>query len=600
MIEKTETLSRNPEEIVRKVLAGRGITGDEAVREYLSEKPKLTYDPLLLPDMEAAADFLTGALQTGKKICVYGDYDVDGVTGTALLVSFLRGLWRDKGTVPAAHYIPSRIEEGYGLNKAALRTIRERGADVVVTVDCGSVSIEEARFAREIGLGILITDHHEPRSGPLGTDAWDKRRLCRPAPGFVSQQLPDCFVVNPKREGSLYPFTGLCGCAVAFKLACAVYDRLAAEGTRDSLPPRAWLTGFVDLVALATVADVVPLIDENRTFVKYGLAQLRKGRRPALNALFEAAEMSVATADAHALAFGIAPRINAIGRLGDASEGVELFITGDEARRREIAADMNECNAVRREIQNRCFADCMELAAAAPGPFLLLRPAFAHEGVSGIVAGQVREKTGLPCAVLAEANGAGQGDALLKGSARSAGRLDLITLLRRHEALFERVGGHRAAAGFTICEENEEALREALCRDLSELLETDETLLTDERAPDIALPAAEVDLGLARALSRMAPFGAGNPEPLVAMRLRADQIEHIRTMGAAGNHVRFDAAGIPAVWFGGAAMLEGQLRAVAGQKAAMLEMTGTPEENVWNGASGLQFSVATLRLLAVQ
>ena len=574
------------------MLAGRGITGDAAVSEYLSEKPQLTYDPLLLPDMEAAADLLIQALRAGKEICVYGDYDVDGVTGTALLVSFLRGIGEAIAAGRGAgrsvtYYIPSRIEEGYGLNTAALRTIRERGADLVVTVDCGSVSVSEVCIAREDGLEILITDHHEPLSGAI----------------------PDCLVVNPKREGARYPFMEICGCAVAFKLACAVYDRLAGEGAdKDGplcLPPRPWLTGFVDLVALATVADVVPLVDENRTFVKHGLALMRKGRRPALNALFEAAQIPFATATARDLAFGIAPRINAAGRLGDASEGVELFLTEDEARRRGIAAGMNERNAERREIQNRCFADCMELAAKDPGPFLLLRPAHAHEGVSGIVAGHVREATGLPCAVLAVSVNQ-EANRLLKGSARSAGRLDLIALLRRHEALFEHVGGHRAAAGFTIQEENEAALREALCKDLALLLEADGALLADEKKPEIALRPDEVTLALAQAFSRMAPFGMGNPPPLVSVMLRAGQITQIRTMGADGKHARFDAAGIPAVWFGGAETLEELFCDTADKKDAALEMAGAPEENIWNGVSGLQFSVesitfvATTRLLAVQ
>ncbi|MDR1815114.1 MAG: DHH family phosphoesterase, partial [Clostridiales Family XIII bacterium] len=193
-----------PDEIVGKVLAARGVAREDAVREVLSPRPKLTHDPLLLPDMEAAADFLSGALRAGRRVCVYGDYDVDGVCGTALLVGFLRAFLRGNMAAPeprVTYYIPNRIEEGYGLNRGALDAIRARGDEVVVTVDCGSVSVAEAAYAKEIGLDIVITDHHEMDAGGAA---------------------PDCLVVNPKRPGSAYPFAGLCGAAVAFKLCCAM------------------------------------------------------------------------------------------------------------------------------------------------------------------------------------------------------------------------------------------------------------------------------------------------------------------------------------------------------------------------------------------
>ena len=579
-----------PDEIVRKILEARGITQEDAAREFLSKKPRLAHDPLLLPETEAGADFMVRALSEGKRVCVYGDYDVDGVCGTALLVSFLRAASRvlDPDTDPeVTYYIPSRMGEGYGLNNDAIREIKAAGADVIVTVDCGSVSAPEAAFAREIGLDIIITDHHDPDPG----------------------NLPDCIHVNPKAgpEEGAYPFDRLCGAGVAFKLCGAIQARVGD----DSL--RALLRGCVDLVCVATIADVMPLVDENRTFVKYGLPMLRRGARPGFRALVEVSGAEPAKLGARDVAFAIAPRLNALGRLEDAADGVELFLTEDEGRVWEIAERMDARNSERRHIQEGCFADCMALYEAGAGDeagagagaeimlgdgdgsgrgrdrgvaFLLLRPEASHEGVAGIVAGKVREATGLPCAVLSETR---EGKGLLKGSARSAGRLDLIALLRRHGGLFEQLGGHAAAAGFIIREENEGPLREALSLDLAGMLEEEPGLLEERRAAELEIEISDVTPGLAEALEELAPFGVGNPKPMLSLRVPAEGIGGFRRMGQDGKHLRFMAEGLTCVFFNGAD--------TAFPETGMVQIVGCPEINEWGGQRNIQLAVRYIDMI---
>ena len=569
-----------PDEIVKKILVARGVVSEDATAEFLSEKPKLVHDPLLLPETEAGADLLVRALSEGKRVCVYGDYDVDGVCGTALLVSFLRAAARVLGSgSKVTYYIPSRIGEGYGLNNEALREIRDAGADVVVTVDCGSVSAPETAFAKGIGLDVIITDHHDP----------DR------------ENLPDCIHINPKAgpEDGAYPFKMLCGAGVAFKLCGAVMTRMEED---KSL--RALLRGGVDLVSVATIADVMPLIDENRTFVKYGLSMLKRGTRLAFRALLSVADTDPAGLSARDVAFVIAPRLNALGRLQDASEGVEFFLTGDEERVWEIARRMDARNTERRRIQESCFADCMALyeagAPGAPGAdlagqgapggkgraFLLLRPEDSHEGVAGIVAGKVREATGLPCAVLSETQ---ERKGLLKGSARGAGRLDLIALLRRHSVFFERLGGHAAAAGFLIRAENEALLGEALSLDLGEMLKEDPGLLEESRDAEIMIEASDVTPALAEALERLSPFGVGNPKPLLSLCVPAERVGGFRRMGQDGKHLRFTAEGITCVFFNGAD--------TAFPDTGIVQIVGCPEINEWNGLRNVQLAVRYIDMI---
>ena len=555
-----------PEEIVRKILEIRGIVSSDDVREFLSNKPQLIHDPELMPGMKEGAEYLFGALSDGKRICIYGDYDVDGVLGTVMLVSFLRETARllKSGSV-ITYYIPSRIDEGYGLNEGAIRSIKNEGADVIVTVDCGSVSKAEAAFALETGLGILITDHHDPDP----------------------EKLPDCVLINPKLKppGGGYPFEKLAGAGVAFKLCAALLTLAGEEESSAAISLRSSLRGMIDLVCVATIADVMPLIDENRTFVKYGLSKLRKGSRPAFNALLEEAGVDPAGLTARDVAFVIAPRLNALGRLDTAEEAVEFFLADDDAEINEMARRMDRLNTERRRIQEECFSECVDLAEEG-SCFLLLKPENSHEGVAGIVAGKVREATGLPCAVLSESQ---DEKGLLKGSVRSVGRLDVISLLRKHGGLFEKLGGHAAAAGFTITCENEDALREALSADVAGMLEIEPDLLQEAEEAELEIDAADVTIELAEALEEIAPFGAGNPKPSLLLSVPADRITNVRTMGQDGKHLRFAADGVPCVYFSGAG--------TRFTDKGSVKIIGCPEINLWNGYRNIQFAVRHIDVL---
>ena len=546
--------------------------GGAAVYEFLSDSPQLTYDPFLLEDMNAGVTTLLAAIADSRRICIYGDYDVDGVCGTAMLCRYLRDIG---GSDRIVYYIPSRIEEGYGLNKEALASIRNGSvfpdsipADLVVTVDCGSVSVSEVDFAHEIGLEIIITDHHD----------------------LAKTLTPDCIHINPKRGE--YPFQGLCGTAVAFKLCCAIEEMRGRESGKEEVD-KSILSGLVDLVCVATIADVMFLVDENRTLVKYGLRTIRRKRRPALNILFQVAGIDPGSANVRDIAFGIAPRINAAGRLSNAADAVELFLTEDESRILEIATRIDKLNTERRKIQDECYKECMVLHESAISgneaspQFLMLKPKLAHEGVAGIVAGKIRESTGLPCAVLSETK-----DGELKGSARSVGRLDLTAFLRGRFGYFLQLGGHSAAAGFTLRKEDESLLRECLTSDLLTLVEADPDLLKEEELIDLYIESSDINFELAEALESLAPFGQGNPLPALAFSISTGSISSIKKLGTDKVHVRFQIDGLECIWFSGA---EALTLLMTGSAEEEIEIIGHPEVNKWNGRKSLQLVVSVAR-----
>ncbi|MDR2487457.1 MAG: single-stranded-DNA-specific exonuclease RecJ, partial [Clostridiales Family XIII bacterium] len=571
---------RRPEALASEILAARGITSPEAVQEFLSEKPARTHDPFLLPDMEAGVSRILAALKDGQNICIYGDYDVDGILAAVLLVTFLRGL---PGAVPAhVHwYVPSRFDEGYGLNREALQAIREGGAQLVVSVDCGSVSREEVSFAQSIGLDMVVTDHHECAEG----------------------LMPECPFIDPKRADSRYPYTGICGCGVAFKLVQALVRRACAGGEVDAVRGRTLQNSLLDLVAIATVADVVPLTDENRTFVKYGLAQINDGKRPALRKLCEAIGAKPGTLRSYNIAFGIAPHLNAAGRMGDAGTAIELFLTDDEARMDEIIAELVSRNVERRRVQDEAFAACATLAEGrfAGDSFLLVRPPEVHEGVAGIVAGKLKDAYGLPAAVLSETR-TEDGKTALKGSARSVEGFDLISALRRHAALFWKLGGHAMAAGFTLPEAGEDALRAALNDEVRTAAEVDPGILQSGLRPDMRVLPEEATLDTALMLERFEPCGTENRTPILA--LDGVLVREVRRMGADGKHLRFsatlakasdpldsrDQSGVSCVMFA-----KGNKAADLPQGSHPITLIGTLEVNRWHGRESAQFIVREAR-----
>ena len=547
---------------VMGILQRRGIRTAEEAEDFLAPAPKRTYDPELLPDLPAAADKLLQAAADGLSIWIYGDYDADGVTATALLYTVLQKL-----TDRVNFYVPSRFTDGYGLNKDAVRRIAEKGAQLLVTVDCGSTNREEVAYAKELGLDVIVTDHHELEAGAM----------------------PDCLLVNAHREDSRYPFPGLSGCGVAFKLAQAIQRRLTAAG--DDRFTRQDITDLLDLVAISTVADVVPLLDENRSLVKYGLRVINSRKRRGLRILLDMVGLERKEVDADDIGFILAPHINSCGRMATADRAVQLLAgLEDDGTLEDKAAFMVECNRNRRFAQDRTRDICMEAIAAGDcgDLFSVIEAPGAHEGVAGIVAGSLKEQFHRPvCIVTPSENG------LLKGTGRCIPGLDLHGMLSTCGELFERYGGHAGACGFSLPKENLEALRSRMDDLMRSILAERPDALDEKLSIEKVLEPSEKTLEFANALKLLEPFGEANPKPLFA--IGGADVYNVQYMGSEGQHVRFTAAGsdgveVSCVLFRRAADFADLLRS-----GAKLDVAGELGINEFNGHRKLQLTVKDIK-----
>ncbi len=479
--------------LMRHLLWHRGLrTAAEAQR--FMEGPPQEYDPMLLPDIEVALSRLEEAVRSGERIAVYGDFDVDGVTASALLVEGLSALGGD-----AFAYIPDRFSEGYGLNCDALDRLRKDGATLLVTADCGTSSIAEVAHARELGMDVLILDHHS-----------------------VPPELPAATaLVNPKRPDSRYPESELASVGIAYKLMGALHESMGRSWDGDRQ---------LDLVALGTVADVAPLLNENRWLLKRGLAALGRSERPGLRALMKASGINAARVDAESIGYGLAPRLNAAGRLKHARLALELLLERDEG---EALRRAEELTALNRERQEQTAA-AMELAAEllaeedAASPLLFLGHEDIPSGIVGLVAGRLAEERHRPAVVYERQLETS------RASCRSIPEFDITGALRGCAELLERFGGHRAAAGFTARNENLEPLKEGLLR------QAEESLAGVELVPvidiDAALPLGALRGKEIRLLSQMGPFGQGNPEPTFLSH--SVEVAECRIIGSDGKHLR--------------------------------------------------------------
>ncbi|MHB9059407.1 MAG: single-stranded-DNA-specific exonuclease RecJ [Bacillota bacterium] len=533
-----------------QVLLNRGLHELDEARRFLLAGPGDIHDPSLLAGMEQAVERLAKAIEAKERIRVYGDYDADGVTSTALLLMFLRGLGAN-----VDFYIPSRLDEGYGLNAAALREARERGIDLVVSVDCGITSLNEARVAEEIGLDLVITDHHEP------LDEW---------PGALA-------VVNPKRPDCAYPFKGLAGVGVAFKLATALARRFGRPEPGE----------YLDLVTLGTVADVVPLYGENRALVKAGLPLISQGTRLGLRALLDQAGLSGKPITAESVAFGLAPRINAIGRLGDAGEALALLVSTDWADACARAARLDAENRSRQSLEAAILEQAKRHLAEHPeeaeGPAIVLASPDWHVGVVGIVATRLVELYERPVVLLVQTP-----DGEARGSARSVRGVNLFEALKACAEATSRFGGHELAAGLGVPPGGLDRFREAFTATVARLSEgVDLTTRVDVDA-EIALGAT--DQRLAQALQRFAPYGAGNPSPLLAAR--GVEVIEARLVGADSKHLRLkvkqDGRTLEGIAFNLGPALEMT-------RQGRVDLLFTPQVNEWNGRERLELLVRDLR-----
>jgi single-stranded-DNA-specific exonuclease len=511
---------------VAALLARRGFDGPDEARAFLAAHRR--HDPLTLPGAPDALAAIRAHVERGSRIVVFGDYDVDGVCATAIMLRTLRALGADP-----SWELPSRFGDGYGLSSGAVERMAAAGAELLITVDCAITAVDEVAAARRAGLEVIVTDHHRP-----------------------GDELPDCTVVHPAIGG--YGCPELCASGVALKLA----EGLRGEAAADDL----------DLAALATVCDLVPLRDENRRIVKAGLVELSRTRKPGLRALMEVASIEPGAIDEHALGFRLGPRINAAGRMQRADAALELMMTDSPERAAEIAGELDLLNLDRREAETRIlFAADAACAAQADRAALVVAGEDWHPGVVGIVASRLVERWRRPCVVIALDGDAG------RGSGRSIGPYDLHAGLQACAPHLLRFGGHRAAAGLDIARDRIDDFRRALADHAGGLL-APEDLMPAERV-DAVVPGGSLGLPLAEELESLRPFGMGNPQP--TLLVPAARVEAVAGMGKDRQHARFTVvtAGSRSrgVAFGSPP------RSIAGPDAGPHDLALRLELNRWNG-----------------
>jgi single-stranded-DNA-specific exonuclease len=489
---------------VAVTLVRRGYRTPAEARAFLAADE--THPPEAFGGMDEIVALTWAAIEAGERITVHGDFDVDGVSATALLIGTLRELGADCDWL-----IPDRIADGYGLSAENVEKLAARGTALLITVDCGITAVEQVALAQELGMEVIVTDHHQR-----------------------DEELPACLILHP--EVSNYPFTSLCGTAVAWKLACALRAGavVGGAGLVAAPEPDAGLKDL-DLVALATVADVVPLVGENRSLVKRGLAEMRRTKRVGLRALMEASRVEPTRLDEGDLAFRLAPRINAAGRLYRADAGVELLLTDDEERAKQIAEELGRANSERRATEREVDAAAEAARRELPDELkeangLVLAGEGWHPGVVGIVASRLVERHHRPCVVIS-LDGEGGG----RGSGRSIPGFDLHAALDACSEHLETFGGHKAAAGLSLKAENLDAFRAAFAAHAGEVL-NEEDLKRTERI-DAMVGGVGLGLDLAEELSQLAPFGMGNPG--VRLMVPSARVTDVRTMGEEGKHSRF-------------------------------------------------------------
>ena len=478
--------------LVAATLCARGLDSVEEANNLLSSSERQLQDPFLMKDMDRAVARIQRALDQGETIAVYGDYDVDGITSTCLLTHYLRS---QGGSV--TYYIPNRLDEGYGVNRQAVEHLAQEGVKLIITVDCGITAVEEVKYARDLGLDMIVTDHHE----------------CK-------EEIPDAVaVVDPHRKDCGYPFKDLAGVGVALKVVMAL-------GGRENY--RTLFHEYADLAAVGTVADVMPMTGENRAIVGAGLRDLNPPRRLGLAELIACAGLGDKPVTSVSVGYTLAPRINASGRMGRSEVAVELLLTRDAERAELLAQELCALNRERQLVEGEIFQQCVHRLTLAPqtGAIVLADEGW-HQGVVGIVASRLTEKYGCPAFMICLDQGMG------KGSCRSWGGLNLFELLGECAPLLENFGGHAMAAGFTVREENIPALAQALRRAVARRSRGEE--LPSVLEADAAVSPGELTVEAVEALDLLEPCGTGNPRPVLV--LRGAQVQSMSQVGR-GRHLK--------------------------------------------------------------
>ena len=550
--------------VLRQILYNRGLTHPGQIQSFLENHYLQSRDPFDLADMQPAVERITRALRGGEMIVVYGDFDADGVTATVLLTEALRAMTDDQRLI--VPYIPDRVDEGYGLNLEALASIQAKGASLVISVDCGIRSPIEAAYARTIGLDMIITDHHS---------------LGRELPPAVA-------VINPKRSDSTYPERMLAGVGIAFKLAQAVHQFAPDLVTSDE-------SSLLDLVAIGTVADLAPLMGENRKLVAEGLAVLKEVRRPGIAALLNVCGLAPGQLTAESIGFSLGPRINAAGRLAHAYDAARLLISNNAVTARQQAQLLDELNRKRQSL-TRQLSVLAEQMVDPEAPIIIAGNPEFKSGIVGLVASRLAERNYRPAIIMEE------GEEESRGSCRSIPEFHITKALDEVADLLVRHGGHAQAAGFTIRNEHVPEFISRMTRIAGERLEGHD--LRPSLTIDAAVPLGDIDWALQGTLEQLEPTGFQNPQPLLLSR-SVEVVSH-RQVGTDGSHLQLhivDAHRNGAARYGGAERRPAQAYPAiafrqgewAGNLPRYADIVYRLGVNHWQGSSNLQLVIEDIR-----
>jgi len=535
-----------------RILFQRGYRTKEEILKFLSPKLEDLHSPFLLPDMDKAVERIASAIKRGEKILIYGDYDVDGVTSTSLLWYLLK----DLGAKPL-FYIPHRIREGYGLSKEGVLYAKEAGISLIITVDCGTTAFEEIKLANQLGISVIVCDHHEPK-----------------------ERLPEAYaLINPKRRDSTYPFDGLAGVGVSYKLAWGVI------ATLGRFPQ--FLYDHLDLVALGTVADVVPLIDENRILVKYGLMAIKRTKKIGLRALLKVSGLENQDISTYHISFIIGPRINASGRLSDAEKAVKLLITEDEEEAEEIAQKLDKENRERQSIEDSILQSATQIVEKMDlekKRVIVLGDETWHEGVIGIVASRISERFVRPTILFSLK------EDIAKGSGRSIPGFHLYEALKSCQSYLLSFGGHKYAAGVLIERKNLLSFEQAMNDYASSL---PEEIYEKKLFADVIASLYDIDERLLKTLAKFEPFGVENPQPVfVSLGLEVVGCPRVVKNSHLKFKVREKERVLPAIAFG----RSGEITNLQIGKKGFLDILYQFDENTYLGKTQLELQVKDMRV----
>ncbi len=544
-------------EVSAQVLINRGIDVVDGAKHFLNPSLNMLHNPFLFSQMEKSVTRIFAAIDGNEKILIYGDYDVDGITSVSILISVLRSLG-----ARAQFYVPNRLEEGYGLNAPAIKQAKDDNTNLIITADCGISAHSEIELANKYGMDVIVTDHHE-----------------------LPKDLPEAFsIINPKMPGCNYPFSGLAGAGVAFKLAQALMIKInGVEGEREII------NKYMELVSLATIADIVPLTGENRVIAKFGLEKLKNTTFPGLKALLKVSGLENKKVDSIGVGFGLAPRINAVGRMGDPSLGIQLLITDSQEEAERIAQILDEQNKERKIQEGRIFQEALELIEATvdqgKDKVIVVAHENWHTGIIGIVASRISEMFYKPCILLSlEDNEA-------IGSARSIENFHLYDALSHSSDLLLRFGGHEQAAGLLLSPDKIDAFRHKINQYAHKVIEPQDLL--PKLKIDCEVSLDDVSLDLVHELDRLEPFGAENPSPILSAK--SINVSGYRPVGKDGRHLKLtikteQGKVIDAIGFGLAGFCD-----LLFDNPHNLDIAFSVEENTWNGKTDLQLNIVDIR-----